>query len=119
MGKLSKIRSELALEQVTQCLAAVDPDSAAEGLDVEGAGEGVGEAEEEHRGDPAAGVLEGEAALGQAVLADLAAAHVVHAAGGEHHGLEVARRVRPLLPRQDVEVVVCRVSSRVSLRAYR
>ena len=89
------------------------------GVVVEGAGEGVGEAEEEHGGDPAAGVLEGEAALGHAVLADEAAGHPVHGAGRVDVGLEVARLVVPLLAREDVEVIVGRVAARVALRADR
>lgn len=43
---------------------------------------------------------------------------VVDGAGGEDLGLVVARRVRPLLARQDVEVIVGRVAARVALRAY-
>lgn len=41
------------------------------------------------------------------------------AARGEDLGLVVARRVGPLLPRQDVEVVVRGVAARVALGADR
>lgn len=111
--------SNLGKQQVPDHLAAGDGDSAVEGGEVEGAEEAVGEAEEQHGGDPAAGVLEGEAALGHLVLLDGAAAEVVDAARGEDLGLVVARRVGPLLPRQDVEVVVRGVAARVALGADR
>lgn len=86
-------------------------------MEVEGAGEGVGVPEEEHGGDPAAGVLEGEAVLGHAVLLDDAAAEVVDGAGGVDLGLEVAGGVGELRAREDVEVVVGRVAARVALGA--
>lgn len=111
--------SNLGKQQVPDHLAAGDGDGAVEGGEVEGAEEAVGEAEEQHGGDPAAGVLEGKAALGHLVLLDGAAAEVVDAARGEDLGLVVARRVGPLLPRQDVEVVVRGVAARVALGADR
>ena len=117
--KRSPRRSELGLEQVADDLATVEVDGAPQGVDVEGAGEGVGEAEEEHGGDPAAGILESEAVVGHAVLPDDATGHEVHGAGRVDVGLEVARLVGPLLALEDVEEVVGRVPPRVALRAYR
>lgn len=108
---------QLSQREIPQHLAAGDVGGAPEGGQVEGGGEAVGEAEEEHGRDPAAGVLEGEAGLGHLVLLDGAAAQVVHGAGGEDLGHVLARRVRPLLAGEDVEVVVGRVPARVALCA--
>lgn len=75
---------------------------------------------EQHRRDPAPRVLERKApALGHHVLLDLSAAQVVHRALGIDLGLVVARarRVRQLVPGQDMEVVVGCVPARVALGA--
>lgn len=104
-------------QEVSNHLPAGDDHGAVEGRYVEGAGQAVGEAEEEHGRDPAAGVLEREAALGHLVLLHDAPLQVVHAAGRVDLGLELAGDVGPLLARQDVEVVVRRVSPRVAFGA--
>lgn len=108
---------ELAQGQVAQHLAGGDEGHAPEGGEVEGGGEAVGEAEEEHGGDPAAGVLEGEAALGHLVLLDDAADEVVDGARLVDLGLVGAGGVGELGAREDVEVVVGRVAPRVALGA--
>ena len=108
---------ELPLEQVGDHLPAGDARRLPQGGEVEGAGQAVGEAEEEHGGDPAAGVLEREAALGHLVLLDVAAAQVVYAAGRVHLGLVLSGDVGRLYAREDVEVVVGRVAARVALGA--
>ncbi|KAG5912919.1 hypothetical protein E4U53_005095 [Claviceps sorghi] len=74
-------------------------------------------AEEEHGRDPAARVLEREAALGHLVLLHLAAAQVVDAAGGVNLCGVLAGHVGPLLAVEDVEVVVCGVAAGVALGA--
>lgn len=109
--------SQLPLEQVGNHLAARDARRLPQRLHVEGARQAVGEAEEEHGRDPAAGVLEREAALGHLVLLHHAAAQVVHAALRVHLRLVLARHVGHLRARQDVEVVVGRVPARVALCA--
>lgn len=87
--------------------------------EVEGARKAVGEAKEEHGGDPASGVLEREAALGHLVLLHVATAEVVDAAGRIHLGLVRAGDVGQLGAAEDVEVVVGRVAARVALGADR
>lgn len=86
---------------------------------VEGARKTVGEAKEEHRRDPAAGVLEREAALGHLVLLHITTAEVVDAAGRVHLGLVGTRDVGELGSAEDVEVVVGRVAARVAFCADR
>lgn len=109
---------QLANGEVPYHLAAGDEGGAPEGVQVEGGEEAVGEAEEHHGWDPAAGVLEREAALGHLVLLHGSPAQVVYRPGGEDLGLVVARCVGPLLPCQDVEVVVRGMSTGVSFRAH-
>lgn len=111
--------SELALEQVPAHLPTRDPGGPPESGDVEGAGQAVGEAEEEHGRDPAARIFEGEAALGHLVLLDVAAAQVVHAALGIHLGFVFAGGVSELRAGQDVEVVVGGVAAGVAFGADR
>ena len=106
---------QLTLEQVVDHLATSDASGIPEGREVEGAGQAVGKAKEEHGRDPASSVLEREAALGHLVLLDIAAAKVVDAAGGIHLGLVLARDVSQLSSRKDVEVVVGGVATSVTL----
>ena len=108
---------KLTHQQITDHLATRDVGGAPESVEVEGAGERVGIAEEEHGWNPAARILHGEAVLGDAILLDLAAPHPVHTARRVHFTLVLAGHVRPLLARQDVEVVVGRVPTRVALGA--
>lgn len=114
---VSLFRLDLAAQQLANHLAGGDSGGVPEGLDVEGAGEAVGEAKEEHGGDPAAGVLEGEARLGHLVLLDDAAVQVVHGAGRVDLGRVLAGHVRLLDAREDVEVVVGGVAAGVALGA--
>lgn len=108
---------KLTHQQVPNHLARGDDSRGPHGRQVEGAGDGVAEAEEHHGRDPAARVLEGEAVLGDLVALDVAADQVVDAARRVDLGRVLARLVGPLLARQDVKVVVGRVSSRVALGA--
>lgn len=108
---------KLALGQVCKHLPTRDEGGAPQGREVEGGAEAVGEAEEEHGGDPAAGVLEGEAALGHLVLLGGAAYEVVDAALGVDLGFVLAGDVGELGAREDVEVVVGGMASRVALGA--
>lgn len=84
---------------------------------VQRARQAIGVPKEQHRGDPPAGVLEREAALGHLVLLDLAAPQVVDAAGGVDLGGVLAGDVGPLLAVEDVEVVVCGVAAGVAFGA--
>lgn len=109
--------SQLALEQVPNHLLARNVRRLPERRKIKRAGQAVGEAKEEHGRDPAAGVLEREAALGHLVLLGVAAAQVVHAAGGIHLGFVRAGHVGDLRAGQDVEVVVGCVAAGVALCA--
>ncbi|KAK1247878.1 hypothetical protein MKX07_000766 [Trichoderma sp. CBMAI-0711] len=83
----------------------------------ESAGQAIGEAEEEHGRDPAAGVLERKAGLGHLVLLRVAAAQVVHAAGRVDLWLVLAGDVGELRAGEDVEVVVGGVAAGVAFCA--
>lgn len=106
---------ELALEQIGNHLATGDTGRRPQGGEVEGAGQTVGEAKEEHGRDPAAGVLERKAALVHLVLLDVAAVQVVDGALGVDLGLVLAGDVGELGAVEDVEVVVGGVAARVAL----
>lgn len=108
---------DLETQQVANHLSTSDTGSVPESLDVEGAGKAVGKAKEEHRGDPATGILEGKARLGHLVLLDDAAAQVVHGAGRVDLGLVLAGDVRLLDASKNVEVVVGGVAAGVALGA--
>lgn len=88
-----------------------------ESLDIEGAGKAVGKAKEEHRGDPATGVLKSKAGLRHLVLLDDTAAQMVHRAGRVDLGRVFAGDIGLLDTREDVEVVVGRVAASVALGA--
>jgi hypothetical protein len=105
---------QLALDQVVDHLATGDASGVPESREVEGARKTIGEAEEEHRRDPATGVLESEAALGHLVLLDVAAAKVVDAASRVDLGRILARDVSQLSSGEDVEVVVGGVATSVT-----
>lgn len=106
---------QLHLQQVADHLATGDAGSRPQGREVQGAGEGIGVAEEEHRGDPATGILESEAGRVHLVLLDLATAQVVHGAGRVDLGLVLAGHVGQLGTGQDVEVIVGGVTAGVAL----
>lgn len=108
---------QLELQQVANHLACGNACGGPQSREVECAGEGIGVAEEQHRGDPAAGVLEREARAVHLVLLDLAADQVVHGTGGVALGLEGSGNVGELLAVQDVEVVVRGVAAGVALGA--
>lgn len=111
------IRLELALGEIAQHLLGRQPRGAPQGRDVERAREAVGETEEQHGRDPAAGVLEREAALGHLVLLHVAPVEVVDGAWRVHLGRVLAGDVGELGARQDVEIVVGRVTAGVALGA--
>jgi hypothetical protein len=113
----AKIKSilQLELEQVANHLAARHPRRRPQSREIQCRRECVGVSEEKHGRDPAARVLEREAALGHLVLLDGAADEVVHRPGRVDLGVVLAGRVGPLLTRQDVEVVISRVAASVSL----
>lgn len=108
---------KLADQEVANHFAAGDVGGPPESREIEGAGEAVGEAKEEHRGDPAASVLESEAALGHAVLLDGTTAEVVDGTGGVNLGLKGAGGIGGLSTGEDVEVVVGSVATGVALGA--
>lgn len=108
---------ELAKSQVAQHLLGREPGRLPQGRHVQRARQAVGEAEEEHGRDPAARVLEREAALGHLVLLDVAAAEVVDGARGVHLRLVLAGNVGLLDAGQDVEVVIGSVAPSVALGA--
>lgn len=110
-------RLELALKQVADHLASGDDRGAPEGREIERAAEGIGIAEEQHGRDPAARILEREAALGHLVLLDGAADEVVDGAGRVDLGLVLAGDVGLLGAGEDVEVVVGGVAAGVTLGA--
>ena len=109
--------SQLSLEQVPNHLLARNVRRLPQRRKVERAAQAIRKAKEEHGRDPAAGVFEREAALGHLVLLCVAAAQVVHAAGGIHLGFVLAGHVGDLRAGQDVEVVVGRVAACVALCA--
>lgn len=106
---------QLKLEQVGNHLTSGNTRGRPESREVQGGREGIGVAEEEHGRDPATGVLEREARGLHLILLDLAAAQVVHGAGGVGLGLVGARHVGELGAVQDVEVVVRGVTAGVAL----
>lgn len=108
---------QLELQQVAHHLARSNAGSRPQSGEVEGAGKGIGVAEEQHGRDPAPSVLEGEARAVHLVLLDLAADKVVHGTGGVLLGLEGSGDVGELLAVQDVEVVVRGVAAGVALGA--
>lgn len=108
---------EFPLEEVRNHLPPGNPRRVPQRREVKRARQPIREAKEQHGRDPAAGVLEREAALGHAVLLGVAPVQVVHAARRVHLRLVLARHVRRLHARQDVEVVVGRVPARVTLGA--
>lgn len=108
---------QLELQQVADHLDSTDAAGGPQSREVEGAGEGIGVAEEQHGRDPATSVLQREARLIHLVLLDLAADKVVHATGGVDLGLELAGDVGQLGTLQDVEVVVGGVATGVALGA--
>lgn len=108
---------ELALKQVADHLAAGNDGGAPEGREIERAAEGIGIAEEQHGRDPAARILEREAALGHLVLFDGAADEVVDGTGRVDLGLVLAGDVGSLSAGEDVEVVVGGVAAGVTLSA--
>lgn len=109
--------SQLPLEQVANHLLPGKVRRLPQRREVERAGQAVGEAEEEHGRDPAAGVFEREAGLGHLVLLGVAAAQVVHAAGRVDLGLVLAGDVGELRAGEDVEVVVGGVAAGVAFCA--
>ncbi len=109
--------SKLPPQEVADNLAAGDAHRIPQRGEVERAGEAVRKAKEQHGRNPAADILQGEAAVGHLVLLGLAAPQVMHAALAVDLGLVLARRVGPLLAEEDVEVVVARVAARVALGA--
>lgn len=109
--------SQLALEQVPNHLLARNVRRLPQRREVKRAAQTIRKAKEEHGRDPAAGVLEREAALGHLVLLGVAAAQVVHASRGIHLGFVLAGDVGDLRAGQDVEVVVGRVAAGVALCA--
>lgn len=116
---LSLRRLELALEKVLNHLTTSDVSRLPQGRDIEGAGQAIGEAKEQHRRDPATSVLKSEASFRHLVLLDLTTAQVVNGALGIPLGLVLARDVSLLLAVQDVEVVVGGVTTGVALGADR
>ncbi len=110
-------RLYFAPDEIPNHLSAADPRHPPQRREVERAAEPVGESEEEHGWDPAAGIFEGKAALGHLVLFGLAPDEVVHAALRVDLGLVRPRLVGPLFTLQDVEVVVGRVASCVAFCA--
>lgn len=108
---------QLPLQQVGDHLAPSDARGSPQGREVQGAGESIGVAEEEHGRDPATGVLEREAGRVHLVLLDLAALQVVHGAGRVDLGLVLAGHVGKLGAGEDVEVVVRGVAAGVALGA--
>lgn len=109
--------SQLPLEQVANHLPPGQMRRLPQRGEVKGAGQAIGEAEEEHGRDPAAGVLEREAGLGHLVLLGVAAAQVVHAAGRVDLRLVLAGHVGELRAGEDVEVVVGGVPAGVAFCA--
>jgi hypothetical protein len=110
---------KLALQQVPTHLPSRDPRHAPQSWEVEGARQTIAETEEHHGRDPAARVLEREAAVGHLVLLDGAAAQVVHAARVVDLGLVLAGDVGELCAGKDVEVIVGCVAAGVALCADR
>ena len=108
---------QLELQQVGNHLATSDARGRPQRREIQGTGEGIGVAEEQHGRDPAAGVLESEAGGLHLVLLDLAALQVVDGAGGVDLGLEGAGQVGELGAGEDVEVVVGGVAAGVALGA--
>lgn len=98
--------SELSLEQVSDHLATGDAGGGPQSREVQGAGESVGVAEEQHGWDPAASVFEGKAGSIHLVLLDLATGQVVNASLRIDLRLVLARDVGKLGALEDVEVVV-------------
>ena len=90
--------SELSPEEIPpDHLAGRDPRRTPQSGEVECAAEAVEEAKEQHRRDPAADILEGEATVGHTVLLDLATDEVVHVALAVDFGLVFACLKCPLL----------------------
>jgi hypothetical protein len=105
---------QLKPQQIPNHLPARNPRRRPQRREIQRRRERIRIPKEQHRRDPAARVLERKARRFHLVLLDLAAAQMVHRAGGVDFGLEVAGGVGELGPRQDVEVVVGRVAAGVA-----
>lgn len=81
---------KLALGQVAEHLPARHKGRSPQRREIKRRAQAIGEAKEEHGWDPAAGILEREAALGHLVLLGGAADQVVHAALGVDLGFVLA-----------------------------
>lgn len=116
-GEYNTDQLELHLQQITNHLAGSDPRSSPQSREVQGAREGIGKAEEQHGWDPAARILQRKARSLHAVLLNLAAAEMVHAASGIDLGREFTGHVCQLCALENVEVVIGGVSACVAFGA--
>lgn len=108
---------DLTVKEVCEHVRSAGADSLAEGDKVQSREEAVSEAKEEHRGDVAAGILEGPAVIGHAVLLSNAPWEVVLVAGAVNLLHARVSRVGPLLALNDSEIVVGKEPAGVALSA--
>jgi hypothetical protein len=129
-------------EKVFRHLSSCDPNSVVQCRDIKRRREGIRKAERQHKWNPAyrkkgwtvihgdggraqeehvrtPNIFQGPTSLMHLVLFGDTTAHDVHVTGSVPLHLQRARLERPLLPGEDVEVVVGRVEARVALRAER
>lgn len=108
---------ELAKQQVSNHFTASDVGGSPKGREVQRGAQTISETKEQHGRDPAAGILKRETALGHLVLLDSATVQMVDRASRVDLRQILARRVRPLLAGQNVEVVIGCVAAGMAFRA--
>lgn len=86
-------------------------------MDIEGTSNGITKAEEHHGRNPTARILQRKAVFGELVPLCSTPDKMVYGARRVDFGCILAGFVCPLFARQDMEVIVCCVSSRVALGA--
>mmetsp|Transcript_21261 Transcript_21261/g.66531 ORF Transcript_21261/g.66531 Transcript_21261/m.66531 type:complete len:206 (-) Transcript_21261:14-631(-) len=107
----------LQLQELLDCALSVDVKGLDEGVEVEGAEEGVGNAKGKHGGNKATRVLQRKARVGHAVLCGRTCRHDVHVARLVYLLLKVRCLGAPLFSVKNDKVVCCKEAAGVTLGA--